>query len=113
MITERMIEAAAAKYVAGRPKDLLTMERYASFVDGAQWAQQEFVKSLWHDASEEPDAKRDAWLVMQTGKDLIEVHKYGGFNKDGGQTWQQQAERGFVIRWAYLSDILPKKGGGE
>lgn len=82
-----------------------------AFQDGAQWAQEEFIKSQWHDASEEPNAKLDAWLIMQTGKDLYETVKYAGYNKDGGQTWQRQAEKGYIIRWAYLDDILPKKGG--
>ena len=66
---------------------------------------------LWHDASEEPDAKLDAWIIMQTGKDLFETVKYGGYNEDGGQTWQQQAKKGNILRWCYLSDLLPKKGG--
>ena len=72
---------------------------------------QEFVKSLWHDASEEPNTSRDAWLIMQAGGDLYEVVKYGGYNEDGGQTWQQQTKRGNIIRWSYLDDILPAEGG--
>ncbi len=72
---------------------------------------QEFVKSLWHDATEEPDVKLDAWLIMQTGKDLYETVKYGGYNEDGGQAWQQQAKKGNILRWCYLSDLLPKEGG--
>lgn len=82
-----------------------------AFIMGAQWAQKELIKSLWHDASEEPDAKLHAWLIMQTGKDLYETVKYGGYNEDGGQTWQQQAKKGNILRWVYLDDLLPKEGG--
>ncbi len=81
------------------------------FERGAEWAQKDFINSLWHDATKEPDAKLDAWLIMQTGKDLYETVKYGGYNEDGGQTWQQQAKKGNILRWCYLSDLLPKEGG--
>lgn len=108
MIDEKKINRAT--------EDYLEEEGYKpyieqAFIDGINWAQKEFVKSLWHDASEEPDAKLDAWLIMQTGKDLFETVKYGGYNEDGGQTWQQQAKKGNILRWCYLSDLLPKEGG--
>ncbi len=81
---------------------------YGCFVDGATWAQEEFVSDLWHDGAEEPNPELSAWLVAETGTDSYECFKYGGFNKDGGQTWHNEAEKGHIIRWCYLSDILPK-----
>lgn len=111
MIDEQTITREAYKYGNGWTNIIARSSSVDGFQNGARWAQKEVINSLWHDAAEEPDASLDAWIVMQTGKDFIEVHKYGGFNADGGQTWQQQAEKGFVIRWAYLSDLMPK--GGE
>ncbi len=111
MIDEKKIEEAAmTAYATGTFTP--TEERFASmcgFKEGVKWAQKEFINSLWHGASEEPDAKQDAWLIMQTGKDLFETVKYGGYNEDGGQTWQQQAKKGNILRWCYLSDLLPKE----
>ncbi len=73
------------------------------FQTGALWMQLMYQENLWHDATEEPDPTLDAWIVMQTGEDLWETVKYGGYNKDGGQTWQKEAEKRHIIRWAYLS----------
>ena len=112
MIDEKKIKKAMSSYATETFNHI--EERFAAmcgFKEGAEWAQKEFVKSLWHDASEEPDAKLHAWLIMQTGKDLYETVKYGGYNEDGGQTWQQQAKKGNILRWVYLDDLLPKEGG--
>lgn len=65
-------------------------------------------QTLWHDAADEPDETRDAWIIMQTGPDLYECIKYSGFNPDGGQTWAKCAQRMEWLRWCYLSDILPE-----
>lgn len=35
------------------------------FVCGAQWAQAEFVNSLWHDASEEPKKGEQCFVDME------------------------------------------------
>lgn len=87
----------------------------ACFADGANWAIKEFLQPLWHDAMEEPNPNLNAWIIMQSGADSWEIVKYGGYNKDGGQTWQREAEKGHVLRWCYLPDILPqeKKGGSD
>ncbi len=80
---------------------------------GVHWAIEEFLKGLWHDASEEPNPQLNAWIVLQSGKDLWEIVKYSGYNEDGCQTWQREAEKGHILRWCYLSDILPQKGGNN
>lgn len=79
----------------------------ASFMNGAQWAQKEFVKSLWHPASEEPE---DGATVLIISED------------DGSSTilidtdypdWKSEVEFWQITKWLYLDDILPKKGGEE
>ena len=106
MIDEKKIKEAATKYAGKRPKDLLSTERQSSFKDGAEWAQEEFVKSLWHDASEEP----------KSNKEIITLTKYYGaeaLNLSGVFDWEYIAHLHNIIRWAYLDDILPKEGGEE
>lgn len=76
------------------------------FRTGAIWMQQVFQKSLWHDATEEPDPTLNAWVILQSGEDSWEIIKYGGYNKDGGQTWQREAEKGHILRWCYLHQTL-------
>lgn len=85
------------------------------YIEGANWAIKEFSEDLWHDAMEEPNPKLNAWIIMQTDKDSWCIVKYGGYNEDGGQTWQREAEKGHTLRWCYLSDILPQeeKGGSD
>ena len=50
------------------------------FERGAQWAQQEFIKSLWHDASEKPmvnrlifaiDKKKGLFLILSLANGTI------------------------------------------
>ena len=77
-----------------------------AFVEGAEWAQQEFIKSLWHDASEEPE-RYDDYLV-KTKQGCID-HCF--FDMNG---WHKpKIGGGDVSQWLDLSDILPAKGGEE
>ncbi len=112
MTEKKFIDRAAAAHAKAVWK--FGEEQFAcmdGFHSGAKWMALRFPRDLWHDATEEPDPTLNAWIIMQTGKDSWCIVKYGGYNKDGGQTWQREAEKGYVLRWCYLSDILPKKGG--
>ncbi len=85
------------------------------FVAGALWAQQEFVKSLWHDASEEPKEHTDIVYIDDKGNVWSEydycAEKYDDSMRKG---WQSFITLGIIlIKWCYLSDILPKEGGEE
>lgn len=88
------------------------------FVRGAQWAQAEFVNSLWHDASEEPKKGEQCLVDME--------FLYEDAPEDRTFTTSTYGERGWtedympnsakyfkLHRWCYISDILPKKGGEE
>ena len=84
---------------------------------GAHWAIQEFLKDLWHDASEEP---------KKWEKTIFHQNKDGSFNNfnvkkevklyidmDCSTLWRHH--KGFYkpIRWLYIDDILPKQKGGS
>ena len=103
MIDEKKINQATEKY--------LEEEGYKPYIekafqDGAQWAQEEFVKSLWHDVSEE--AKPNKEIIVQTKYNGVEAFEFSGTFD-----WEYIAHSHNIIRWAYLDDILPKEGGEE
>ena len=105
MIDEKKIKEAATKYAGKRPKDLLSTERQSSFKDGAEWAQEEFVKSLWHDASEEP--AKDTLCIGR-----YEAFDYSGFFKvtELSKPWDGYVRHTSLMKWCYFGDILPKEG---
>ena len=75
---------------------------------------QEFVKSLWHDASEEPEDHTDIVYIDEKG-DVWREYDYYADNYDDAfhKGWLSFVNNGVlrIIKWCYLSDILPKEGG--
>ena len=61
------------------------------------------LSQVWHDASETP--KNREWILMQYGEDLYDTHLLRHFNADIFCAWCKKTN---VIRWAYISDLLPK-----
>lgn len=59
---------------------------------------QEFLKDLWHDASEVPE-NRALLVELKIGKYIISMYS--------------QEVKLFCKKWCYLSDILPKQKGGS
>lgn len=108
MIDESKIKEAATKYIGSEPNDLLSVERRVSFQDGAEWAQQEFTKTLWHDASEEPKDYNEWVVIKYDNFDYVGTHqlrKYGN--------WENMVKNWPSFHWMYISDILPKEGGEQ
>lgn len=79
-----------------------------AFLHGVEWADEHPV-DVWHKASEEPAG--DDWVILCeddsgycfTANKIIVVELY--------LNWQRHAEKMWLKRWAYVSDLLPK--GGE
>lgn len=62
------------------------------------------LSKIWHDASEEPTKK--GYLLIQFGND-----EYGTFKFRDIDVWRAWLMKNcYIIRWAYLSDLLPKGG---
>ena len=104
MTREEQILQAARNYVSSvtlsNPSDVIHFE------NGAKWADvHQNLESLWHDANGEPqeypilceDKKNRVWIDHNL-KDYIE-------------SWDIYVEFCEIVRWAYISDLLPK--GGE
>lgn len=73
------------------------------FKDGAKWMQEEFLKDLWHPASEEP--KRHSYIMFKTTNN-------NGFGTEYIDcSWEILVRCLQITQWLYAEDLLPKEGG--
>lgn len=76
---------------------------------GAKWAINEFLKDLWHPASEKPLLRNGKCLVVYNGgtigifKISFVYEMLSNYCQDG-MGWKY---------WAYVSDLFPKEGGNH
>ena len=81
-----------------------------AFMEGAKWAINEFLKNLWHPASEIPCEGK--YLVVEynitdTIKDYLSFKRLEGYL---GWNWIPYCKSANVTQWLYVDDLLPKKG---
>lgn len=78
------------------------------FKDGAHWAINEFLKDLWHNASEKPVMSEHGMILVELND--ITACKYSLWRST--TTYECLCNnKGYIRRWLYLEDILLK--GGE
>ena len=106
MIDEKKIEETASGYSKILREHQTLSFAYRDFKEGALWAQKEFVNSLWHDASEEPDDDKEIIISMNVGT-IEEECVMLVYRKENPSTLFTNGCK----KWCYLSDLLPKKGG--
>lgn len=111
MISKENLNQATEKY--------LEEEGYKPYIeqafkDGAAWAQKEFINSLWHDASDAPKDYTDI-IYVDGDNNVWNENTYYADNYDDlfCKGWQSFVSSRDVVKWCYLSDILPKEGGKE
>ena len=113
MIDEKKIKEVARAYcdaIYGTLKEEPFIAE--AFRQGAIWAQNEFINSLWHNASEEPKKGVTFLVSMRNHGD----HKISYYLDDSGDvletfiSWSAYVSYFGVTHWCYLSDILPKEG---
>lgn len=78
------------------------------FKDGARWAINEFLKDLWHPNTEEPDKSKSDIITLGFDNDAYLQFKESILWNE--ESWRHSISRCQIIKWAYLSDILPKEG---
>lgn len=81
------------------------------FKDGAKWAINEFLKNLWHPNTEEPDKSKSDIITLGFDNDAYLQFKESILWNE--ESWRHSISRCQIIKWAYLSDILPKQEEGE
>lgn len=80
---------------------------YDAFLHGVEWAENQ-IANVWHDASEEPnDGKR---IIIHFGEDNCGIYTRSGKSENEWCNWCKAFN---ALRWAYVSDLLPKQFGNS
>lgn len=80
-----------------------------SFITGAKWAIDEFLKDLWNPNTKEPDKNKSDIITLGFDNDAYLQFKESILWKE--ESWRHSISRCQITKWAYLSDILPKEEG--
>lgn len=109
MIDDKKIEEAAFEETFGMYGEGESLE--SGFIRGAKWMQEEFLKDLWHPASEEPRQK--AMLLIEISLPKLTPRKSYYADILIGEDWEITCSTMCISRWLYVDDLLSKKGGGQ
>lgn len=106
---EEMLQAAADTFnkYGDEFTKAIKMLWIAAFVAGVDYTDRH-PKNVWHDASEEP--KGNYWKILcqdEEGSCWVEER---GDMVYSHNTWNEYIEIEMVVKWAYISDLLPKGG---
>ena len=120
MITDKEIEEAKKAFIADKKiLGIVAMNDLAcGFTAGAHWAIEQFLKDLWHPASEEPKMLMPVVVEYKDGTNLgYDYHELLTTFKNKEETWQEYMDdwygKGNTTRWFYINDVVPKQKGGE
>lgn len=97
MKREEQIITEAKKYYSD------SINCHNAFLHGVEWADEHPV-DVWHDAYQIPMGKY-RWVLVQLGVDRYDVRQL--LDDDKWCVWSKGRN---IIRWAYISDLLPKGG---
>lgn len=75
---------------------------FNAFLHGAGWAELH-PADVWHEASEMP--KEEEWILIQFDEDSYDTLVLCDMDADTFCAW---CKKYGVIRWAYISDLMPK-----
>ena len=85
-----------------------------AFIESAKWMQEEFLKDLWHPASEEPKENFDL-VYINNIKEFREISSYNSDRFDDlfSKGWEAACRMFGIYKWAYKDDLFPKEGGEQ
>ena len=83
--------------------------RIEGFKKCAKWMQEEFLKDLWHPASEEP---REFAEILAEAKITESIKTYISFKRNDSlfKNWDAYSSGANITRWLYINDLFQKKG---
>ena len=113
MINDKKIEEAARYYCNNRyPASQDAPFIAEGFRLGAKWAVNEFLKNLWHPASEEP---REFAEVLAEAKITESIKTYISFKRNDAlfKNWDAYSSGANITRWLYIDNLFPKEGGNH
>lgn len=109
-ISEKVADAKG--FDDSKPTHLAFLDGHVDgFNAGAKWAINELMKNLWHPNTEEPDKSKSDIITLGFDNDAYLQFKESILWNE--ESWRHSISRCQIIKWAYLSDILPKQEGGE
>lgn len=114
MINDKEIDIAARAQALSKHINetaYFQLRSIEDFKDGARWAINEFLKNLWHPNTEEPDKSKSDIITLGFDNDAYLQFKESILWNE--ESWRHSISRCQIIKWAYLSDILPKEGGEQ
>lgn len=112
-ISEKVVDAEG--FDDSKPTHIAFLEGHIDgFNAGAKWAINEFLKDLWHTASEEPKKVKNLLLetTYEYGKPIYHLIKYMP-NGNNVCAWREWYKGAHISRWLYIDDLLPKEGGEQ
>ena len=95
-LKEAIKEHLYANAFAVAPDNPGLVDRFIEHTKAAEWGAEWQRNHVWHDATEKPDGKR---------RYLIE-NNFGNKTRHSIHT-EAFTPNSFIVRWAYLEDILP------
>lgn len=111
MIDDNKIEEAAHRFATSQTHgELLAL--IDGYKEGFKDAINEFLKDLWHPASEEP---REFAEVFAEAKITESINTYLSFKRNDAlfKNWAAYSSGANITRWLYVDDLFPKKGGEQ
>ena len=124
MIDDKKIEEATRDYINKNgyfikyDEDPCVDIEFA-YKEGAKWAINEFLKGLWHDASEEPDVRHKTIICLYKDGDICQDNDAYDEATEGDKlgrdefNWDYYAEENEIKKWCYITDLLPNEGGEQ
>ena len=76
-----------------------------AFIEGAEWADNHPV-NVWHNVSEEP--LKDRVFLAELGASEYGFQTFVLVDNNIEFNWNEWAKEIYLLRWAYISDLLPK-----
>ena len=109
MIDKNKIKSAAQGYCDATYGTLDSHPLIAeAFREGANWAINEFLKSLWHPASEKPN--REGKPILFNCIDHNFVPSWCVYPIGFKGNWAIFCDSHGISRWLYIDDLFPKEG---
>lgn len=115
MIDDKKIDIAARAQALSKhinETSYFQLRSIEDFKDGARWAINEFLKDLWHPASEEP---REFAEVLAEAKITESIKTYISFKRNDAlfKNWDAYSSGANITRWLYIDDLFQKEGGKQ
>ena len=115
MINDEKVEEAASVYSTSNGYSVigpdgrmsLKPELETAFEAGVHWAINEFLKDLWHPASEEPEKFRK---ILYTGGSRNTTDTTMLIRNN---SWNTKVYLLKIKKWCYIDDLFPKEGGNH